>query len=109
MVKRLWYWAVGPYCHRTFGQTPVFASLSQIQPTAVSSLQEVTAFFSPPAHDILFHAHLHRRKNTTEETGNKLRCHREGKFAFLFIYRDDESKTTDYVGPLVFSVTLTQF
>lgn len=53
---------MGPYCHRTFGQTPVLASLSQIQPTAVSALQEVTSFFSPSAHGTEFRAHLHGRR-----------------------------------------------
>lgn len=35
-----------------------------------------------------------KRKKNTEETGNKQLCRREGKFIFLFMKWDDESKTT---------------
>lgn len=103
---------MSPYGHRTFGQTPALASLSQIQPTAINTLQEVTAFFSPAAHGVRFQAHLHRRKeNTTEETGNTPLCHREGKFAFLFMSWDDDTKTAEssLFPPLVFSVSLAGF
>lgn len=62
--------------------------LAKYSPLAISALQEVTAFLSPllpTTHDFELIYTEERKKNTTEETGNTPLCHREGKFAFLFI------------------------
>lgn len=90
MAQRLKRWAVKLYCHRTFGQTPVLASLSQMQPTDNTALQEVTAFFSPrlpTAYSI--QAHLHRRKEKKNLLQKKQETRHDvtarEKFTFLFM------------------------
>lgn len=113
MARRSQCWAVGPYCHRTFGQTPVLASLSQIQPTAICALQEVTASFSPPAHEHTTFKLIYTEEKKKYYWRNRKQAtvSQRGKIHLPVYQWDDESKNHRdvFCGLLVFSVTLTGF
>lgn len=74
---------------------PMCLRHSAYSPLLSSSLQEVTASFSPSAHGTQFTQK--KKRNTTEETGNKRRRHREGKFTFLFIKWAGDRETAECV------------
>lgn len=59
--------------------------LRHLRPTAISTLQEVTAFFSPPAHSIQFHLIYTAEKEILLRKQEMSQCVTEGKFTFLFI------------------------
>lgn len=98
------------YCHRTFGQTPCTCVTSLNTAHCYQRFTRSDGVF-PPLLPTVYNLHRRRHtQNTTEETGNKPRCHREGKVTFLFIYRGDDRETTECVlwspGALCVSDTL---